>query len=367
MVLTAWVFAVAAAHGQDTATPVGVDEVKLEPMSQTVPVIGRLVAVQSGVVAARTSGPVAELRVREGDYVNAGDVLALLDQDRLETVRNQRQREIEEQQALKATAEARDKLAAQELQRLEKLRNTAAFAESLYDSRVQELAVARSSLLEADARIASGQARLRLAEIELRDSVVRAPFPGAVTLRHTSAGAWLRIGDPVVTLVNDRSLEIEADIPATLVLALAPEVSVGLRIDGLEGGRARVRAVIPDENPASRTRPVRFTADLSTMRRGLAANQSVTVDIPAGREAEVISVHKDAVLRKGQGAIVFVVTDGVAKPRPVVLGRAVGQRFQVLDGLDPGEQVVVRGNERLRPGQAVVPSAAGGVDSQTQG
>jgi len=355
------------AMAQPDSTPVGVDVVRQEPMSQTVPVLGRLVATQSGVVAARTAGPVAELRVRVGDEVDFGDVLAVLDQSRLKTVRNQRQREIEEQQALRATAEARERLAGQELRRLEQLRGSAAFAESLYDTRVQELAVARSSLLEADARIASGQERLELSEIELRDSVVKAPFPGVVTLRQTSAGAWLRIGDPVVTLVNDRSLEIEADVPATLVESLRPGVSVGLRVEGLPDHQASVRSVIPDENPASRTRPVRFTSDLTTSEIRLASNQSVTLDIPAGSESDVVSVHKDAVLRKAAGAIVYVVEDGVANPRPVVLGRAVGQRFQVIDGLKPGEQVVIRGNERLRPGQAVAPFAPPAPESASQG
>ncbi len=68
---------------------------------------------------------------------------------------------------------------------------------------------------------------------------------------------------------------------------------------------------------------------------------------------EIVSVHKDAVTRAQGRASVFVVVDGVAHPRVVELGDAVGTRFEVLYGLAPGELVVVRGNERLMPGQAV--------------
>ena len=86
----------------------------------------------------------------------------------------------------------------------------------------------------------------------------------------------------------------------------------------------------------------------------LAANQSVTILLPTGGGEEVVTVHKDAVIRQGPKAIAYVVQDGVANPRPLDLGLAVGSRFQVLDGVSPGDVVVVRGNERLRPGQSVI-------------
>ncbi len=342
-----------AALAQAPATPVGVDAVVLEEMRQTIPVIGRLVALQSGVIAARTGGPVAEVRVEVGDRVGEGDVLVVLDQDRIHVLRNQRLLEIDEYRARKRGVLAREKLAQQELERLERLRNTAAFAQSLYDTRVQELEVATQTLRETDVQIERARYSLELAEIELRDSNVRAPFPGVVTIRHTSEGAWLRVGDPVVTLVNERNLEVEAEVPASRVLALANQDPVTVLLAGGQRVTGRVRAVVPDENPSARTRPVRFSAELASLGITLAANQSVTVLIPAAKATEVVSVHKDAVLRRGDSSTVFVVVDGVANPRPVRLGDAVGGRFQVLEGLEPGELVVVRGNERLRPGQAV--------------
>jgi RND family efflux transporter MFP subunit len=261
--------------------------------------------------------------------------------------------ELKELEARKVTAEAVERLAGLELNRFEKLRNTAAFNQSLYDQRVQELEVARSNRREAEARIARGRVNLELARIELRDSVIRAPYRGTITLRHTNEGAWLSAGDEVVTLVNDDDLEIEADVLSTYLPGLRPGARVNVTLDDGRQFEASVRAEIPDENPSARTRAVRFRPNLDSVELRLAVNQPATLQLPAGLSQEIVSVHKDAVLRRGGRDMVYLVRDGAAAPRPVELGQAVGSRFQVLGGLEPGDVVVVRGNERLRPGQAV--------------
>ena len=351
----------ALAQAQPPATPVGVDAVKTVPMSQTIPVVGRFVSPQSGPIAARSPGPVAKLRVNVGAYVEQGDIIAELDRSRLNSALELQQSQIAELQAHLKTTQATAKLAAQELERMEKLRNTAAFARFDYDRRIQELAVARASVEEALARLSRGKVAHALAAVELADSNIRAPFRGVVTQRHTSEGAWLRIGDPVVTLVNNIDLEIEADVPASRLSGLHPgtEVSVMLEQNGggaLQGDyfRATVRAVVPDENPAARTRPVRFQPDQPLLQQSLAVNQHITLLLPASGSQQVLTVAKDAVLRRGSQALVFIVADGTAQPRPVQLGEAISDRFQVLGGLTENDIVVIRGNERLRPGQAVV-------------
>ncbi len=349
---------------QAQPAPVGVDAVRREPMSQRVPVIGRLVALQSGTVAARTAGPVAQMRVQVGDHVEAGQAIAVLNRHRLEARRALQEAELRELQARVATAQASETLARQQLRRLEGLRGSAAFNQSLYDTRVQELEAARASHREAEARLVRGGAALELVDIELRDTTVRAPYPGTVTVRHTSAGAWVDPGDPVVTLVNDAELEIEADVPAERLVGLRPGQRVEVIVAG--GGearhRARIRAIVPDENVAARTRPLRLVPEFSEPPPNLARNQPVTLLLPATAQDEVVTVHKDAVLRRPEGAVVFRVEDGLAQPRPVRLGEAVGARLRVIEGLAPGDLVVVRGNERLRPGQAVEQHRAAPAD-----
>lgn len=349
-----WVVFIPTTHAQQPpATPVGVDTVTREPMDQTVPVIGRFVALQSGVVAARSAGPVETVEVEVGDRVEAAQTLAVLNQDRLRARFQQAEAEIEEFQARMTTAEANQTFARQELDRLEKLRGSAAFAQSVYDQRVQELNTARAAIAQAQAQIARARVSAELAAIELRDGTVVAPFPGVVTERYISEGGWVSVGDPVVQVINDQDLEIEADVPTERLSGLRQGVQVITHLDDGETFQSLVRAVIPNENPSSRTRPVRFVPTLGQTEARVATNQPVILLVPAGAEAEVLTVAKDAVLRKGEQALVYVVEEGAAQIRPVQLGEAVGSRFQVLDGLSPGDVVVVRGNERLRPGQPV--------------
>ncbi len=210
----------------------------------------------------------------------------------------------------------------------------------------------RATLAESKAQLARARANLRLVEIDIARARIRAPYPGVVSVRHTEAGAYLDGGQPVVTMVNDRNMEIEADVPAEHIDGLASGDEVRFALNGTDY-RATVRALVPVESARTRTRPVRFTPEFGDEPPRLAVDQSVTLYVPTGHKRTAVTVDKDAVIpRRGQN-VVFVVEDGIARQRAVKLGAAVGHRFVVEDGLEPGELVVVRGNERLRDGQKV--------------
>jgi RND family efflux transporter MFP subunit len=350
-------FAAETGGKQKKATAVDVDEVRRVPAAQTVPVIGRLVASQSGVVAARIGGPIGKMEVQVGDRVEKGQVVAVLVKDSLKwKYRLQQARSATAEAALK-TAKARLQLRRQELKRLRGLKKSAAFSQARFDDKAQEVVEAESAVGEADGAAKSAMAELKLAAINLYNADVRAPYGGVVTQHRTVAGAYVNTGDAVVSMVNDNSLEIEADVPANRLAGLAPGTRVSFRLAGKKTYSATVRARVPDENPLSRTRRVRFVPDFTGKAgkaKGLAAGQSVTLAIPAEAMRQVLTVDKDAILKRKGMSVVFVVGAGnAAMPRPVKLGEAVGGRFIVLGGLKPGELVVVRGNERLHPGQKI--------------
>ncbi len=341
---------VAPASAQQEAL-IGVDAVRSEPLKQTVPVLGRLVARRAGVVAARVQGPVDEILVEVGDRVEKGATIAVLDRDRVTSQRDLRAAEVKEAKASLASARAKLRLERQELARVEGLRTSPAFSKGIHEDKQQEVIMQEGELAKATADLASAEAQLRLTEIALHDAEIRAPYAGVVTRRHTEVGAHVDVGDSVVSLIDDHSLEIEADVPAQRIGGLTPGAPVTFELGG-KVLKATVRAAIPEENPLTRTRTVRFVPDLREIT-DLAANRSVTVHVPAGKPRDVLTVHKDAVLsRKGRREVVVVV-DGTAEIRPVMLGEASGSRFEVIDGLVAGDLVVVRGNERLRSGQKV--------------
>lgn len=339
---------------QGRATGVMVDAVVEEPLNQTMPVLGRFVARQSGIVAALGGGPVSQVLVQVGDRVAKGDVLVRLDTGYPLGIRNLRLAEIGEKQAALETARAQVSVRTLEHVRLGKLKKSPAFSKGRYEDLEGELARLNSMVAQAEASVLRARANLELAEIELARAEIKAPYDGVVVLRHTTEGAYVNPGAPVVTLVNDKDLEIEVDVPSDRLAGLTPGREMAVRLDNGSGLRAVVRAVIPTENSLTRTRPVRLVPDFGgTPQAGLAADQSVTVLLPIGEARQVVSVHKDAVISRGGKSIVFAIVGDKAELRPVVLGEALGGRFEVLDGLVPGDIVVVRGNERLKPGATV--------------
>ena len=337
--------------GSGPPANVVVDAVIEEPLSQTVPVLGRIVAGEFGPIAARIGGAVNEMRVDVGDRVERGTVLAVLDRERLALERTRHEALVMQQSAQLAGARADLQKVSLDLKRLEGIRKSAAFSQARYDDAIQEVAKQRGEVAEAKAELAQAEAQLKRANIDLQDSEILAPYPGVVSEKHAEVGAYLNIGSPVVTLINDLDIEIEADIPGNRLGGLASGTSVRVTLDDRSEHKAVVRAIIPDENPRTRTRPVRFEPNFGDLSKPLAANQTVTVHVPVGAPRTVTTVSKDAIVRRGGNVLVFVVRDGNGQPQPVTLGESVGTRFVVTSGVKAGDRVVVRGNENLRPGQ----------------
>ncbi|MCH9000872.1 MAG: efflux RND transporter periplasmic adaptor subunit [Proteobacteria bacterium] len=341
------------AWAQGEAMLVRVDTVKWVPLSQTVPVIGRLVAQQAGVVAARINGPVEAFRVQVGDRIEAGQTIAVLNAAAIEARRDLYASRLNEARAMLSIEKAQLALARQDYKRNEKLKKSAAFNPARFDDSRQKVVIAKAEMRQAETAIVSAKADLELAEINLYNAEIRAPYAGVVTERLTEAGAYVQVGDPVIRMIGDRTLEVEADVPFQHLGGLEPGIEVRLRLDDGTEHSAVVRALVPSENPLTRTRAVRFVPDIGKTLRPLAHEQSVTLSIPIGPARQVLSVHKDAIIKRRGQDIVFVVTGEGAEARPVRLGVAVGGRFEVLSGLSQGDRVVVRGNERLRPGAKV--------------
>lgn len=326
-----------------------VEEVRLETHRSFEQVVGRVVALRQGGVAARVAAPVRATLVEVGDRVAAGDALVRLDDTRLRLDRELAAAGREAARAQLEEARRSVALLQQEIARLEKLRRSAAFPRARYEDRLAELEVARSRVAAAAARLAEAEVEIRYRAADLADATIRAPYAGVVTARAVSPGQYVGVGDTVVELVDDTALEIEADVPADSVPRLGRRARA---LVGDTGVSLHLRAVVPVENPLTRTRPVRF-AFAAEPPGGLAAGQSVTLELAVGDEREVATVPKDAVTVSRNAYRVFVVEDDTAQPRTVELGEALGDRFVVRAGLEPGDLVVVRGNERLRPGQKV--------------
>lgn len=331
---------------------VEVDRVSTVMLSEKQPVLGRLVATRESLIASRIPGIVDAIHVRIGDQVTKGQDLADLDRELLDIEAETAEATLVQAQALLNAATASVALAKQSFDRVSGLQGSAAFSQGRFDDLSQELERARALYAEAEAKSAASRAGVATAKYRLKNATIEAPFDGVVIARDAEPGEYLSVGAPVLTLIDSLNLEIEADVPTEVIGGLDLGGSVAFTLDDGTRHTATVRAVVPNETPTTRTRPVRFAPEFADTAKPLAAGQTATLEIPVGQPREVVSVAKDAVVQQMGGWIVFVAEDGKATPRPVEIGDAADGRFKV-SGLEPGEIVVVRGNERLRPGQPI--------------
>ena len=346
----------AQGNAQRGPAMVGVQSVDVRALTETVPVFADVVTARDGTIASRVAGIVQQVHVLAGADVAEGDLLVTLNDDLLTIQVSQTEAELAEAQARIVTARARLNRAETAFARTEALRGSTSFSEGRFDEAQADVAEARSELAAAQARETISQTRLAESRYRLDRSTVRAPFAGVVIDVQTIPGAFVQAGTPVLRMIDTGSFEIEAQVPARYVTGLQPGQSVQVRADTGAALTAQVRALLPIEDPATRTRAVRFEAPALGSLEGIAAGASLTVQIPIGPSREVLSVPKDALVQSAQGWTVFVVEEGAAMPRQVTLGVAIGDRYEVLSGLTVGDLAVIRGNERLRPGQEVAPN-----------
>lgn len=344
--------ALAMAQGRPAGVTTAI--VTTSNMAETVSVFGEVVAGRESAVAARVGGVAQDVPIRIGDLVEEGDVLARLDTELLEIELAQAEAQIAIAQAGISVSEARLDRAEKAFRRAETLRQNSTIAEAQLEERASDFAEARGAQQEALARIQASRNALEQARYRLDNAVVRAPFDAVVLDVATEVGQFITAGSQVATLIDTSALEIEANVPARYVSALRKDQPVTATTDIGDTVTLTLRAILPTEFAATRTRPVRF--ELQDTEATIAVGQTVTLDVPVSAPREVLVVPKDALVQAQGGWSVFVHEDGKAMPRTIEIGAALNNSFEVLSGLNEGDEVVVRGNERLRPGQDIAPS-----------
>ncbi|MEM1074526.1 MAG: efflux RND transporter periplasmic adaptor subunit [Pseudomonadota bacterium] len=347
-----------ASFAQGGPAAVGVETVQIRTIAETVPIFAEVVTEREGTIASRISGTVQDVLVLEGALVQAGDVLARLDTELLEILARQADARLAEANAGITIAVSSVNRARNALARIEGLRDTTSFSTSRFDDAQSDFFQAQGLLAEAEARVKTAEANLAETRYQLERAQIIAPFPGIVLAVSTNPGEFISSGAPVVSLLDVGSIEIEASVPSRYVGVLDPGLQVVGFTETEHALDLSVRVLLPVEDTATRTRPVRFVSDDLTELDKLAIGQSITVNIPISAPRDVLTVPKDALVQARGGWTVFVAQDGTAQPRPVQIGVALGERFEVLGGLAEGDVVVVRGNERLRPGQEIAPMGA---------
>jgi RND family efflux transporter MFP subunit len=348
-------------------TPVRVVKARAESLAPRKKVFGEIRASRKSTIASEGAGLVREFPVNEGDRIPAGEVLARLDDTRIKLEIAVHAATLD---AARATVAERDAIIAREERNLDLLRRAAAAG----GTNPRELADAESAL--AVARAQATQARAAAVVIEqqgailndrLADLVVRAPFAGVVTMRHSEEGAWIAEGGAVVDLLAADELEAWFEVPQELygsAVALASEAAkdasrpVPVAIESATGAPVTALAlrVVPEIDPRSRT--FRTVVRIGNGSDVLAPGIALTAFVPAGPAAPRVVIPKDAVLRGDAAPFVYVVRSGVAMPVNVRIAFPLGDEVALEPGaVAAGDEVVTEGNERLMGPTPVAPVA----------
>lgn len=325
------------------AVPVAVEVPAPAQVSEELRLTGTLTAERSARLSPRVDGLVARVRVDAGDRVEAGAPLVELDAAVARLA-------LSRAQAGAAEAQARATEAERLLGEARRLIADGHLPQTELGKRESEAALATA------ARAAAEAAEKEQAEI-LRRHTLPAPFAGVVSRRLTEAGEWVSRGTPVIELVATDRVRLDLQAPQERFAALRDDAPVQVLPDTM-GGQSlpgRIVARVPVSDPTARTFLVRVLVDAAGGRLLPGTSATAVIGLPGSQQALVIS--RDALVRYPDGSYsVFVVQDAGGRStvaeRRVKLGRG-GSRVEVLEGLRPGERVVVRGNERLRSGQSV--------------
>jgi len=330
----AWLLGLApGVLAQGDPAPVVVSVAAERLLAPVTPYPGTVISRNHARLAAEVEGRlkwVADI----GVVVHKGETVARLDQVLLE-------QNLLADQAAVNRERARLKYQSAEVNRLSPLVKKHSVPQSQLDEAVSNRAM-------TEAEIAAGQARVALTRERLSRATLRAPFDGVITERLLQAGEWAERGAAVVRLVDTSSLEVQTWVPVS-ALKFVHQGSTLTLVGNPSNGVGMVRTIVPVGDNRSRLYEVRLAIDSGRWPVGA----DVRVAIPSAEARRVLTVPRDALVLRRDGTTVYRIdAEGLAQRISVHTGIAVGEHIEV-DGIQSGDRVVIRGGERLRPGQNV--------------
>lgn len=353
-------------------------------------VLGEVEAVRESRLGAEIDGLVRELVVDEGSKVEGGQTLLELKtverrirRQRAEAELSLATKQLEEYEAGSRPEEKREAEAAvaearamqveadRELERVRGLRKTAVASEKAYTAAQAVAHGARATLerrtaildrvmagprpevvARAKSQVAIKASELALIDDEIDKANMRAPFAGIITEKLVEVGRYVRRGDAILSLVQMDPIRVVLAVPEHSISRIRVGMAVRVKLDAFpdEEHSGKVEAVVPKGDPLARTFPVKVrleNPDLEILP-GMTARAMFEL---SGSNA--LAVPSDTLVQTPFGSIVYVVRDGKAVRIDVGRGRSDGAWIEVGSGIRKGDLVVTRGNELLRPGQAV--------------
>jgi RND family efflux transporter MFP subunit len=325
---------------------------------------GYVVARRQATVSAKITGKVVMVGIEEGQRVERDEIIARLDDTNAQATVAQARAELEQSKANFAAAKVAFDNAQPTFYRNAEQFARAVISAQAFDTAKASYDAARTGLEVAARAVEVAEARLTLAQRNLEDTVVRAPFAGVVTVKAaqegemvspiSAGGGFTRTG--IGTIVDMSSLEVEVDVSENFINRVVPQQPVTVRLNAYPDWSipARVIAIIPTADRAKATVKVRVGFDVDDARilpemgarvAFLAAESGGTATRTTSAQPPVL-VPADAVQADGDTGVVFVVADGGVERRTVRLGAQSAAGQIVIAGLVAGTRLA-RGELKL--------------------
>lgn len=325
-----------------------VTAVAAEAIPETQEAVGTVRARNSAVISARIAGSVSRVYPREGDRVAKGELLLAIDAAESGAAAAGALSGVEEASRALQEARSRKRLAEATFQRYRRLFEQQAVTRQEFEERQMEQEVADEGVARSAARLSQARQSANAAGTVAGYAKVTSPISGVVLAKQVEAGQTVFPGTPLMTVEGDQGFRLEVAAPEGLLGKVKPGDQVGVAVEGasLTG---RVSEVVPTVDPVSRT----FTVKIEVQAKGLRSGSYGKALFKTGAR-QGIAVPAAAVIERGALTSVWVVSgQGIARLRLVKLGRAEGERVEILSGLSAGERIVTAGADKVTDGAKV--------------
>ena len=334
------------------ASLVEIEKVKIVKVSEKTNAIGRLVALDPIIVSSKINQEILKVHFKIGDDVKKNDLLFTLASK--DIIRNIKQINAE----LKLEEKTLNLLKEQLSLRDSKAKN----AKNLKERKIitqDNLDNVNISLLQNKQQIAQREYNIIKLKISLDENKenlafakILSPVDGNIISIQAQTGALISKGKILASILANGLNEIETDLRSELAsqIIIGSEVNI---INDKTNYKGKVRGIVNSENIRTGTRKVRITLNESLPKSLSASGTRFSLEISIGKSLPRLLIPKDALISRGNKQIVYCFEKGLAKQKLVKIGISVGNKIEILGGLEEGQLVVVKGNENLRPNQSI--------------
>lgn len=326
--------------------------------------LGTITAQAASTLSSKITGTVTVVAVREGDRVQQGDILVVLDKRQVEVGLRQSQAGLSEARkaetaavAARNAAKAGAELAEATYNRYQTLYREESATRQEFEEVEARHRQAQAALSQTDAMMAAAQSRVQQAEaivsgasISQKDATILAPYNGMVTAKMINVGDLASPGTPLLTLEKQGGFQAELILPEHHIQAVSVGQAMDISIPALEGTpliKGIIKTIAPMADEKSRSFTVKVTLpEHDWLRSGMFAR----VNIPVG-EGGMLLIPESAIIKQGQLTGYFLVDDtAIARFRLMRTGRHFNDQVEIISGMKPGTRYVVSPPSGLKNG-----------------